>query len=130
MDTHRIDIPERFGCAPGAHVTVRARRSWAARQRVDSAGVKIIPDRDGGTQHEGRIDALARGLAVLETAVLSWEGVRDAEGKPLPASRAGYVHEDFDPELGDWLVDAIDAVYAANSLSGKVPSEAPQSSEP
>lgn len=114
MQTHRIEIPERFNLGPGAHVVIREKRSWSAQQRVDQAGLRVKPSAEDARKVESFIaDVLERGLAVLETAIVSWEGVRDARGVALPASRAGYLHEDFDPDLGDWLVDGIEAWYAA-----------------
>lgn len=130
-EPHRIEIPPQFGL-DGAYVHIKPKQSWSARNRLDAtrytwkAGV-------GGD--DVSINVAAYTLAVLETAIVSWQGVIDAEGKPLPASRAGYMHDDFDPDLGDWLVDAISAHYAAQrrpaedtSAEGKP--EAPPSPTP
>lgn len=136
MEPHRIDVPnpERFGLKAGAYVLVKPRQSWAALNRVQAAGLVVRTDGAGATG-EVTADVLAKGLAVLETAVVSWHGVEDANGRPLPTSRAGYMHDDLDSDFGDWLVDTISAHYAAQrrpaedtSAEGKA--EAPPSPEP
>ena len=130
MDPYRIEVPDRFGLA-GAFVMIRPRQSWSALNRVQSAGA-ILHMIGGVMSDDLTPDVLAKGLAVLETAVLSWHGVLDADGRPLPASRAGYMHDDLDPELGDWIVDAITAHYAVQrrpaDAEGKA--EAPTLPEP
>ena len=132
MEPHRLEIPERFGM-PGAFVTIKPRQSWSALNRVQAAGLVVRTDGSGATG-EVTADVLAKGLAVLETAVLSWSGVTDASGRPIPATRAGFMHDDLDAGFGDWLVDAITAFYAAQrrpedaSAEGKA--EAPPSETP
>ena len=106
MAEHRIEVPDKAG----AYVLIRPRQSWAALNRVQAAGLVLRTDGVGVTR-EVTADVLALGLAVLETAVISWHGIEDSNGRPLPASRAGYMHDDFDPAIGDWLVDAIRAHY-------------------
>lgn len=112
MEPHRIEVPERFGLAAGAHVNIKPRQSWAAANRVQAAGLVVRTSSTGPTG-DVRADVLERSLAILETAVVSWHGIEDSGGKPLSASRAGYMHDDFDPALGDWLVEAIEAHYAS-----------------
>lgn len=106
---HRIEVPERF--ASGAYVLIRPKQSWSALNRVQAAGLVVRTRVSGEAAGEVTADVLARGLAVLETAVLSWSGIVDADGKPIPATRVGYLHDDLDAEFGDWLVDAITAYY-------------------
>lgn len=108
---HRIEIPERFQYGVDAHVLIRPKQSWSALNRVQAAGLVVRTRVSGEAAGEVTADVLARGLAVLETSVLSWSGVVDADGKPIPATRAGYLHDDLDPEFGDWLVDAITVYY-------------------
>ena len=122
MDTHRIELPARLGAPDGAHVVIRERLSWAKQQRIDSAGVKVTGDA------QAYIDSLAKGLAVLEAAVISWEGVLDVEtGRPLKADKTGYLADGFDPRVGDWLVDAIVAFYAEDDDEGKPDGSTPSS---
>ena len=111
MEPHRIDVPERFGM-PGAFVLIKPRQSWSALNRVQAAGLVVRTDSAGATG-EVTADVLAKGLAVLETAVLSWSGIEDASGRAIPCSRAGFMHDDLDAGFGDWLVDTINAYYEA-----------------
>lgn len=123
LDNHRIDIPERFGLAEGAHVLIRERLSWSRKNRIDSTGVKIT----GAA--EAYVDTLAKGLAVLEECVVSWDGVLDIEtGRALPATHKGYTSDGFDPRFGDWLVDAIQAHYAEDD-EGKPEGSTPSSEQ-
>lgn len=103
METHRLDIPERLG---GGYVDIRAKRSWAAATRVEGTGTRIEADKNAPDGAVATIDAVAKGLAVLESAVVAWS-------LPLPAARAGFLSDDFDPDVGDWLVDAIEDYYAS-----------------
>lgn len=134
MEPYRMDIPdpERFGVKQGAYVLIKPRQSWSALNRVQAAGL-VLRTESGGATGEVTADVLAKGLAVMETAVVSWHGVVDGDGKPLPASRSGYMHDDLDAAFGDWLVDAINVFYAAQqrtetSAEGKP--EAPTSERP
>lgn len=111
MEPYRIDVPERFGLS-GAYVLIKPRQSWSALNRVQAAGLVVRTD-GGGATGEVTADVLAKGLAVLETSVVSWHGITDANGRPIPATRAGFMHDDLDAEMGDWLVDAISEFYAA-----------------
>ena len=111
MEPHRIDVPERFGLQ-GAYVLIRPHQSWAALNRTQAAGLVVRAPSPGETA-QLTADVLAVGLATLETAVLSWHGILDMEGRPIPASHAGYMHDDLDPDVGDWLVEEITAFYAA-----------------
>lgn len=133
MDSHRIEVPERFGLA-GAYITIKPRESYGMRNRVQGAGLVIRTNTVGATG-EVTADVLERGLAVLGTAVLSWHGIVDGDGRPIPVSRAGFLHDDFDPDLGDWLVDAITAHYEsqkrpAEDASAEGKPEAPPSETP
>lgn len=139
MEPHRIDVPESFELSD-AYVLIRPKRSWSARNRVESAGMFVRShgeaarrgeDAPAAAAAEVGIDAMALGVAVLETAVISWTGIADVNGRPLPATRRGFMHDDFDSDLGDWLVEQIQAFYAAQQRTeeaGKV--EAPSSPEP
>lgn len=103
---HRIYLDE---CGyPGEWVDIRARRSWAARQRVDAA--TIGQSQVVGNELRVMPDLMARALAMLEEAVVAWS-LRDASGEPLPVGRGGFQHDDFDEHLGDWLVRAVEAYY-------------------
>lgn len=102
MQTHTLEIPERLG---GGSVQIRAKQSWGARARVDSAGVFVKPG-----EEEARIDGRAKGLAILESAVVSWS-------LDLPATREGFMSDDFDGDVGDWLVDAIVEHYQSQRRS-------------
>lgn len=110
MSTHKIILSEYDSDLDG-HVVIKAKRSWKARQILDGARFLARP---GGGNDETPLDLAANVFgyrrAILETAVVEWT-LKDAEGKPLPASRAGFEHDDFDPDLGDWIVDAIEAYY-------------------
>lgn len=108
MGTYRIDLGE---CGPewsGQWVDIRERRSWAARQRIDAAtlgGSRLV-----GTELQVVPDLVARAMAVLAEAIVGWSLV-DSSGSPLPAGREGFEHEDFDEQLGDWLVRYIESHY-------------------
>jgi hypothetical protein len=102
MQTHTLIIPDRLG---GGSVEIRAKRGWGAAQRIESAGVVIRPGADGD-EHTAVVDGQAKGLAILEGSIVSWT-------LPLPATRAGFLSDDFDPDVGDWLVDACEEYYAS-----------------
>lgn len=79
---------------------IRARRGWAARQDIESAGATV----EHGTGRV-RADLRAYGLAVMRHAIIDWS-------LDLPLSDAGFESDDFDAEAGDEIVAAIDAHYA------------------
>ena len=126
-EPHRLEVPERFGM-PGAFVTIKPRQSWSALNRVQAAGLVVRTD---GAVATGEVtaDVLAKGLAVLETAVLSWSGVVDFDGRAIPATRAGFMG-DFDSGFGDWLVDAISAFYEAQKRTEDVSAEGKPAAPP
>lgn len=115
MQLHTIDLSE-FDPAETGEVSIRCRQSFAARQIVDGAG--IAGRREGEGDDVEAIVGLnlqRKMLAVLETSVVSWSGVRDMEtGAELPASRRGYLSDGFDPDLGDWLVERIVEHYESH----------------
>lgn len=111
MEQHRLEVPEKFGL-DGAYVVIRARQSWSALNRVQSAGL-VVRTSAAGPTGEVTADVLARGLALLDTAVMSWGGILDMHGRPIPATHAGYLHDDLESEVIDWLVDAIAEHYEA-----------------
>lgn len=100
MQTHTLEIPEHLG---GGTVQIRAKRGWGAAQRIEGAGVVIRPG-DNGTDATAIVDGQAKGLAILESSIVSWS-------LPIPADRKGFLSDDFDEDLGDWLVDAIEDYY-------------------
>ena len=103
---------------PDAFAEIFETRSWAEKQRVASAGAKVLGFDDKSEEDQyAEIDQLKMGLAILETAVQRWEGVLDKKGDPLPANRKGFTHADFPPRMGEWLVDTIQEFYAAQERS-------------
>lgn len=111
MTDHRIEIPPEHG---GGWAEIRAKRSWSDVKRIDQQAIKWEGAESG--QMVGKMDLLEQGIAKLESAVLRWS-LTDENGSPIPPDRGGFVHADFDPELGDWLIEQIDAYYAGRSRS-------------
>ncbi|MFZ2738429.1 MAG: hypothetical protein WAY02_09380 [Burkholderiaceae bacterium] len=107
--THRIEIPDEFG---GGWVEIREKRSWADVKRIDQQALRW--EGDGSGQVIGKMDMLEQGIAKLEAAVVRWS-LTDENGSSIPPDRGGFVHADFDPELGDWMIEQIDAYYAGRS---------------
>jgi hypothetical protein len=99
-----IDLGEMSEAYAGQTVTVKTGRSWAAAKRIAGRALRPVatPDMENEQTEEIEfvVDLLAQGLAVLEEHVIEWT-------LPLPATRAGFLHDDFDEELGDWLVARI-----------------------
>lgn len=107
---HKLIIPDELG---GGWVEIREKRSWADVKRIDQQALKWESN-DG--EVIGHMDLLEQGIAKLESAVVLWS-LTDENDSPLPPSRGGFVNPDFDPEVGDWLIDQIDAYYAGRSRS-------------
>lgn len=110
--TYKLVIPDELG---GGWVEIREKRSWADVKKIDQEAIHW----EGGTDGKeaiGKMDLLEQGIAKLESAVVRWS-LTDENGSTIPPNRGGFVHEDFDPELGDWLIDQIDAFYAGRSRS-------------
>lgn len=109
--THRIDLGMFDDAYAGEWVDIAPRRGWADMKRIEQAAAILHP-----TDTEGEFDVsmnlLEQGIAKLESAVEAWS-LKDASGAMLPASREGFLHPEFDDDLGDWLIDQIDAHYAA-----------------
>lgn len=110
---HKIEIPDDLG---GGWVEIREKRSWADVKRIDQQAIKLEGADGGGGSFIGKMDLLEQGIAKLEAAVVRWS-LTDEHGGALPPDRGGFVHPDFDPELGDWLIEQIDAYYAGRSRS-------------
>jgi hypothetical protein len=110
---HRIEIPDDLG---GGWVEIRAKRSWADVKRIDQQAIKLEGVEGGSGSFIGKMDLLEQGIAKLESAVVRWS-VTDENGGPIPPDRGGFVHPDFDPEFGDWLIEQIDAYYAGRTRS-------------
>lgn len=137
METHRIemgDVHDRFA---GLWVDVKLRRSFAAQQRVDMAregrdGMAMSGEdaaKVGRAARAGKSDSdllelieevrlggggdpLEATVAIIESAVVDWNLVDgDDPPKKLPLGRAGVMHDDFDPDVGEQLVDAIEDYY-------------------
>jgi hypothetical protein len=108
--THRLEIPDDLG---GGWVEIREKRSWADVKRIDQQAIKWESN-DGVTV--GHMDLLEQGIAKLESAVVLWS-LTDENGSAMAPNRGGFVNPDFDPEVGDWLIDQIDAYYAGRSRS-------------
>lgn len=122
--SHKLEIPPELG---GGWVTIKEKRSWADVKRIDQQAVKW----EGmGSDREvvGKMDLLEQGIAKLEASVLDWS-MTDENGSKIPPDRGGFVHEDFDPELGDWLVEQIDAYYAGRSRTKRTASAAQAATE-
>ncbi len=113
----------------GVRVQVRVRRSWSGQQRVDGSRT-VVRDSDDGRTKEAAANFLEFGIAVFEASIVSWAGVHDEAGNPLPHTRAGFLHDDFDPDLGDALVDRLEMFYAARERSpAEVKTDAASSTE-
>lgn len=117
--THRIELADfnedRYA---GGFVDIHDRRGWADQQKIEGKGLRAIPmsgsdlDNLNADNIELEITLYGRGLEVLRTAVVAWS-LTDAEGQPLPANARGFNHADFPPDVGEWIVERIDAFYAA-----------------
>ena len=112
MRTYRIEL-ETFDPVlyPDGWVDIKDARSWADSTRIDSASLQMTPA-SNGAEMQVRADLLARGLKVLETAVIAWSLTDDA-GAPVPATPSGFQSDALDADLGEWLLDQIEAHYAA-----------------
>lgn len=118
METERIDLGDFSQEYAGGWVEVRTRLSYRQKQIVDNhRQPRVVRDVATGAVREAGLDFLAFGMALLEQSVVAWDGVKDRHGKPLPANRTGYEHDDFDGDLGDWLVDRISAIHEAHRRS-------------
>ncbi len=123
METKRIDLEafdeERY---PNGWADIKLRRPYSAGRKIESAGVKMFPkvgtdlDNLRSEDVELVLDQLSQGLATLEWHVIAWS-LEDAGGNPLPVNRDGFLHEDFDDALGDWLVDRINFYVDENRRS-------------
>ena len=117
--THRIDLAEFDPEYAGEWVDIRESLSWRQRNDVDVGWMKIRPSitqSSDGTQgvsaRFAEIPAVERVMVLMETALVAWS-LKDRNGAPLPVGRAGLDHEDFDGELGDWLLQLVQKYYAA-----------------
>lgn len=108
---HRIEIPDTLG---GGWVEIREKRSWADVKRIDQQAIRLEGGDGGGSGFIGKMDLLEQGIAKLEAAVVRWS-LTDENGSAIPPDRGGFVHADFAPELGDWLIEQIDTYYAGRS---------------
>lgn len=121
--THKIVVPPDLG---GGWVEIKPKRSWADVKRIDQEVVRWETNEAG--EQVGKMDLLEQGLAKLASAVVTWS-LTDENGSAIPPDRGGFVHEDFDPELGDWLVEQIDAYYAGRSRSKRAAAAAETAAE-
>ena len=99
--THRIDLAE-FDAEryPDGSVEIRERLSWKQRTDFDMAG--LTTDARGVFRAVGLNSAQIwdRVVRQMEIAIVRWS-------LPLPVDRSGFEHEDFEAELGDWLLARI-----------------------
>lgn len=94
---HRIEL------STGDWITIRPKRGWEASNRIQASGAKVTGvDADGNPAFA--LDLVAYGMAVLEHAILAWS----LDGEP---GSAAFLSDDFDADLGDEMVKAIDAYY-------------------
>ena len=114
--SHKIQLSDfNTKTYPDAFVEIFETQSWAEKQKIDSAGAKVLEL--GEDDQYAEVDQLKTGLAVLETSVIRWEGVCDRQGGALPANKKGFTHKDFRPAMGEWLVNEIVAFYAEQERS-------------
>ena len=111
---YRIDLGAYDPVYEGEWVDIKEKRSFADVKRVEAKGARGHQN-DAG-EVEFTMDVLEQSIAKLETSVINWSLKTDA-GAPLPPHRGGFVSDDFDAELGDWLIDQIDAYYRERSRS-------------
>lgn len=88
----------------GEWIIIRPRRGFAAGNKIDTSGARVIGV-DGDDKPVIGIDAAERGVAVLEHAIMAWS----LDETPGPAA---YRSDDFDYDLGDEMVREINAYYA------------------
>jgi hypothetical protein len=113
MRIHRIELSEFDAEAyQGGWVDIRDTRSWADTKRIEGASLEMTRAGNGTEEVLMRVDLLARALMVLETAIVAWS-LTGEDGQPLPATRSGYSSDQFDAELGEWLMERIEAHYEA-----------------
>lgn len=118
----RIDLGAFSDEHEGQWVDVNPKRPYSAARRIEGASMRVTPKPgvDLESLSSGTVDIildpLAQGLAVLEWHVKAWS-LTDEDGAPLSVDRAGFLHEDFDDELGDWLVDRIGEIVAERRRS-------------
>jgi len=109
MRTHTINLGDFDEEYAGKTATIRYRRSWAGQQRVDGAGARATQDpASGNTTQTLVVDMLERAIAQLETSLIEWD-------LPFPINKRGFMHDDFDGDLGEWLIEQIEAHYESTA---------------
>ena len=118
---HVIDMGDVVEAWRGQTVTIRPFLSYAADQRITAAAItnrKREPRnrRERRHQQESLIewvpDGLGHAVAVVEEAVLEWMIV-GADGRPLPANRAGVLSPQAPAVLLNVVIDEVMDYYEA-----------------
>lgn len=118
----RISLADFDAFYEGEWVDINPKRPYSAARRIEGAAMRVVPqpDADLDALSSSTVDIIldpeAQGYAVLTWHVKAWS-LRDEGGAALPADLTGFRHEDFDDELGDWLVDRIGEIVAARRRS-------------
>ena len=123
MDIKRINLEDfdddRY---PGGWVDVKEKRPYSAARKIESAALRVVPqsgsdfDNLSTSTVEFAVDNLAQGLAVLEWHVVAWS-LTDDEGVAIQPNVSGFMHEDFDDDLGEWLTAQIDTIVDSRRRS-------------
>ena len=124
-ELHTIDLGDFSEEYADGWVKIRAKRGFSTWQKVNGAGVGVRI----GDENTALMDPLGLALVVFGTSIVAWS-LTDAEGQSLHVSPSGFQHEDFDPDLGEWLFKTIEDFYQSQR---KTPDElkdsAPDSTE-
>lgn len=78
-------------------VDIKARRSFADGMRIDGALAAVSSD---------TTKLLEYTLTLFATSIRAWT-LKDEAGEPIPTDRSGFLNDDFEDDVGDWLADQI-----------------------
>lgn len=110
---------------PAGWVDVRTKRGFHVERKIRDAQMKIVPkpgvdlDELSASTVDLIFDGADAGTRTLEAHVIAWTLTDDA-GAALPVSRAGFESEDFDADLGEWLIERIEEIVKAHRRSKSV----------
>lgn len=98
--THRLEIPEEYG---GGWVDIRERLGAAQELYIESRLMRTVIH--PGEAPTVEPDFYAWTLAKWRTYIVAWS-------LPLTVDQSGFESQDFDGDLGGWIIREAEAHYA------------------
>ena len=108
MEVHRLEIPDELG---GGWVDIRKSTGWKTRVDITGKAIAAVGE-DAPALEFGIAEAIEKFLAYI----VAWSLVDD-DGEPVEVTREFIESDDFDGEIGGFILREADAWYAQRRLS-------------